>query len=500
LKKTREDLDRSLVHGIAWTSAMTWFSQLLSWVATFYVASRLETADYGLVGTAAIYIGVVAMISEFGLGSAVVRFQSLTRDTIGQFNSLSVMLGVTAMLISWAVAVPVGKFLEEPHLPQVMVVMSAAFLISSFRVVPQAVMQREMRFRRLAIMEGTQSLCMATANITFATLGFGYWTLALGPLTGSTVFMILVLIANPLPFRRPRMDSIREPFEYSRQTILTRFAWFGYSNADFFIVSKVLGRHAMGTYVMGWTIAGMGVEKITALIWRVTPAFFASIQEDLAEVRRYLVIITEGLALLTFPVCVGLALVADELMLAIGPQWESAAFPLRVLALLAIPRSIDPLVQQVLSAIGEAKMNLENGIVTVCVLPPAFFFAAGGWGISGVAVAWLILGPLLFGRLLRKALRRIDMPARAYFGALWPAISGCLIMAVAVMAVNRWGVAGMSLHTSLAVQVATGALTYAGTLLLLHRDRVMRLRTIIAVLRSRKPAVETVAAVAPPTA
>jgi O-antigen/teichoic acid export membrane protein len=295
-----------------------------------------------------------------------------------------------------------------------------------------------------------------------------------------------VVIANPLPFRRPHLASIREPFEFSRQTILTRFAWFGYSNADFFVVGRVLGKHAMGWYIMGWTIAGMGVEKITTLVGRVTPSFFSSIQHDLAEIRRYLLIVTEGLALATFPVCVGLALVADDLMRAIGPQWDGAVFPLRILALLALARSIDPLIQQVLSAIGEAKMNLENAVVTVCVIPLAFVFAAGGWGINGVAVAWLILGPLLFSRLWFKAFRRIELPPHQYFGALWPAVSGCLVMSIAVIAVNRSAIAGTSVYTSLTVQVVTGVLTYAATLLLLHRDRVLKLRKVITVLRSKK--------------
>jgi hypothetical protein len=157
-----------------------------------------------------------------------------------------------------------------------------------------------------------------------------------------------------------------------------------------------------------------------------------------------------------------------------------------MLALLAVARSIDPLIQQALAAIGEARMNLQNAIMTVCILPVAFFFAAGGWGINGVAVAWLLLGPLLFSRLLFRALRRIELPRRQYFAALWPAVSGCLVMSIAVIAVQRSGVASRSLYFSLAVQVATGAVTYVAALFVLHRNRLVQLRNIIAVLRSRK--------------
>lgn len=485
-KQTRAELDRSLIHGIAWTSAVTWLSQVLSWGATFFVVHHLTTADYGLVGMAALYLGVVQMLSEFGLGSAVVRFQSLSDDQVAQFNSLSVAMGFAAFLVSLLAAFPIGRFFGELRLPSVIAVMSLAFVISSFKVVPQAVMQRALQFRKLALLDGAQSIAMASASMTMAALGFGYWTLALGPLVGAAVFTLLVVVHKPTPFRRPQMESIRRPFKFSRQTIATRFAWFGYSNADFLVIGKMLGKDAMGAYYLGWTISGMAVEKVTALVGRVTGPFLATVQRDLPELRRYLLIITEGLSLLTFPACIGLALIADDLVRALGPQWTSATVPLQLLAILATVRSIDPLVQQVLSAIGAAHLNLQNAILTLCILPPAFVIAADGWGLTGVAITWLVLGPLMFSRLLLQALGRIGLSPRQYFGSLLPAVSGCLVMAGGVVLADRMFLGTALLYQSLGVKVLVGAGIYVATLFVLHRDRLMMVRDAVRVLRSRQ--------------
>src|SRR5262245_39835770 len=134
---SRAELDRSLVHGIAWTSMVTWFTQILSWVSTFYVVHKPLPEDYGLVGSAAIILAVVYMLSEFGLGAAVVRFHSLDRNQLGQFNSLSLMLGVGAMLMACLAAYPASLFFREEKLVQVMLVMSTTFVITAFKVVPQ---------------------------------------------------------------------------------------------------------------------------------------------------------------------------------------------------------------------------------------------------------------------------------------------------------------------------------------------------------------------------
>src|SRR3989442_14932225 len=63
-------LDRSLMRGVAWTAAGKWSSQALGWASWLIVARLLTPEDYGLVGMAAIYLGLVTLLSEFGLGTA----------------------------------------------------------------------------------------------------------------------------------------------------------------------------------------------------------------------------------------------------------------------------------------------------------------------------------------------------------------------------------------------------------------------------------------------
>lgn len=142
------------------------------------------------------------MASECGVGAAVVRFRDLTTDQIGQFNGLSIIAGGLGLLASVAVAIPFGHFFREPRVPVVLVVMSSAFVISAFRVVPQALLQRRPEFRNLAMIEGTQSIVGACSTLTLAVLGFGYWTLALGFVISATVYAMLVVVQNPAGFRR----------------------------------------------------------------------------------------------------------------------------------------------------------------------------------------------------------------------------------------------------------------------------------------------------------
>ena len=105
-------LDRSLVRSIAWTAAVKWFTQLLSWAAVVVIARLLTPDDFGIVGMASVFIGFVGIVNEMGLGSAVVAFRDLSPSQMAQVNGLSVGLGFVCFAASCALAIPVGRFFD----------------------------------------------------------------------------------------------------------------------------------------------------------------------------------------------------------------------------------------------------------------------------------------------------------------------------------------------------------------------------------------------------
>src|ERR1700748_1352358 len=151
-----KSLDRAFVRGIAWTASIKWMTQLLTWGITIIVARLLVPADYGLLGMATIYIDLFTLFSEFGIGTTVVTMQDLSENQIAQLNSLSLLLGFVGFFISAAVAIPLGKFYHAPNLPLVVVILSTGFIISGLRTVPYALLQKELRFKLLAVIEGMQ--------------------------------------------------------------------------------------------------------------------------------------------------------------------------------------------------------------------------------------------------------------------------------------------------------------------------------------------------------
>ena len=482
-------LDRSLLHGLAWTGAAKWCSQALSWASTLIVARLLTPADYGLVGMAGIYLGLVTLLAEFGLGTVVVTGRELRPEQVGQLNGLSLLLGLASFLASCAMAIPLGRFFRAPQLPLVVAALSTTFVLSSLKTVPLALLQRDFRFKALALVDTSQTLVLAVSMIGFALAGFRYWTLVLGGLLGALISTGAILKLRHPAFAWPRFRSLKPAMALSSRLIITRLSWYAYSNADFLVAGRVLGKAALGFYDFGWTLANVPVEKVTALVTQVTPAFFSAVQTELPGMRRYLLRLTEGIAFVTFPVSLGLVLVAkDFVLLTLGSKWEGTVAPLQLLGAYAGLRSITPLLPVVLTTIRDSEFVMWNSIAAAIVMPVSFYFAGSRWGIVGLGMAWVLVYPLIASTLCWRVFRKIELAPRAYFIAVWPALSGTALMAAVVLTVTAFSDPRWTTGWRLAAQVGAGVITYALACLVLHRERLKDLyHLVIAARRGSEP-------------
>ncbi|MEP6834592.1 MAG: lipopolysaccharide biosynthesis protein [Gemmatimonas sp.] len=476
-------MDRSLVRSMAWTGAVKWASQVLSWASTFVVARLLSPDDYGLLGMATVFLGLVTIFSEFGLGLTVVTLKDLTEEQLAQLNTVSLMIGVSCAVLVCIMAFPLGWFFKSEQLPFVVFALSLGFIINAFRIVPAALIQRDLDFKLLALLEGAQAIVLAAAMVLLAYLGFRYWTLVLGSLMGSLMVTLFTLRFRRVHFKKPRRETLAKPLEFTKHQIVGNLSWYAYSNADFLMAGRLLGETQLGVYTMAWSLALTIPEKVTAMVTRVIPAYFASIQNDAQALRRYLVRLTEFISLVTFPVLLGLALVADDFVaLALGDRWTAVIGPLRILAIYAAYDSAVGLFSRVLNVTGDTRFMMNVGIALALVMPVAFYVGSH-WGPVGIAAAWIIAHPFSRIPIFMRLSRRIELPWTTYLMAYWPAVSGAALMAVAVFLVRHFLTADARHVERLIAQVAAGAVTYVAVLFVLHGTRM---RALLGVVRGAR--------------
>lgn len=481
-------LDGAVAGGLAWTAGAKSTTQAITWLSTLIAARLLTRADFGLVNMAGLFGNLTVMLAEFGLGTAVLQMPELSEDVVAQVNTASVLIGALTYGLAVLAAPLVALFFKADQLRLLVIVNSIGLLIMGFQSVPMAMLEKELDYRKVSLVEATQAAVMAVVTVGFALAGFAYWSLVAGPIVGRFGAAILTCWWARPRFRWPRFAEVRAPLRLGIHVAVSRLASAVYLLSDGVIVGRMLGEAALGTYQLALQIASAPADKIGLLIMRVTGPLFARVQKELESVRRYLKIVSEGLALSSFPLLFGLTIVAPEAVrVVLGPEWVSAAGPIRWLALFAGLRSMSTLMTQVLTSQRYTKFAMWVSLMGFGLMPVAFLIAAR-WGTTAVAATWILLSPVTILPLILKTLRVIKLPSWEYLEALSPAAMGTAAMAAVLLA---WRLSGESTHFSpfwnLAMEILAGGGVYAGVLLLFYRDRLNRYVRLIRDLRRGDP-------------
>jgi hypothetical protein len=89
------------------------------------------------------------------------------------------------------------------------------------------------------------------------------------------------------------------------------------------------------------------------------------------------------------------------------------------------------------------------------------------WGTVGIAAGWAVINSFVQLPLFSRIFRRINSLRSEYLGALWPALSGCAVMAISIDVLKF---VSSELWPRLALEILIGIVPYGMVLLLLHRN------------------------------
>ena len=479
----KDELAGKFARGVAWSGLAKTVSQSISWLATLLVARYLAPGDYGLFGLAMLYLGLLQLVSDFGLGTAILANRHASDDDLPEIHGLAALSGVVGMIVVAGTAPLVGRFFAAPQLPLLLIALSPTFLINSLRTVPQSLLQREFRFKWLAGLDAGQALALSGLSIGLAMAGFGYWTLAIAAMVSALLNTSIVLWRKRVPIRVPVLGRLGPLLGFSGQVVLQRIAWYLSSNADFATAGKLLGKAAAGNYMLAWNFANAPIERVANLILQVSPSVLGAAASDRAALKRHVLRATQMIALAVFPMCIGMALIARPFItLFLGSKWEGAILPLQLLAAYAAVRALMPLLGQVLLVVGEERYATRLMFVNVIVMTTAFVVGAKLAGVGGIAAAYMLAHPFVATAYGTRALRRIGCTLREFFvEAVWPATACSILMTGGVL-----GAAFITRRSTpnigLASQIIVGAATYAVAAGLFYRTQI---QTLLAAARMR---------------
>jgi len=264
------------------------------------------------------------------------------------------------------------------------------------------------------------------------------------------------------------------------------------NNADKLLVGKVLGNAALGFYSMAFQLMLYPMTHVASVIVKVLFPTLSAMQDDLPRLRKAYLKSTAAVALITFPLMIGLLTVSrDFVAVVFGEKWLPMVPVLQVLCLVGMGKSVATTVGAVYLSTARTREHFLIALVMFPVSVAAFAIGLR-WDIVGVAFGYAAVALAFVYVYLGVAYRVIHLRFRDFHACIARPLVGSLVMAAAVLAIQQWlqSATTAGALVRLVAGVVTGAAVYVAMSFLVNRDQISEiLRISRAALRPSKKAV-----------
>jgi len=462
---------KTAISGAVVTGAGTLAKGVLQVMAIVWLARLLSPADFGITAMVFPIIAFATIFQEAGLGLAVLQRQRITDEELSTIFWTNAAIGAAIGLLLVLAAPLVAAFYHEPRVAALTAASGALVFLGGLSSQHIALLNREMAFNKLALMD-VASLTIGTAvALVTAYLFKSYWAIYLLSF-GTTVSMCAVawVLSGWRPGRRAPLAHVVDVLKFGGNITLSNLATYFGRNLDKILIGRAWGTIALGFYERAYKVVLLPIVFVHMPLFRLAVPMLSQSREDPDRYRRIFILAFQLALLITLPGTVLLIAGTDEIVrLVLGEKWTGGA---PIFAWLAVA-TLGQLATGPLAMIFISQDRSREAMISSVAssLYSSVAFALGlPWGAVGVATAYAISEALRTPALLWYATRTGPVSFADVAKALLPF---GVAAAIAIVYVRVLGAAMAGWHALLFL-AAAGVGAYALTVACLLMNQTGR--------------------------
>ncbi len=461
---------------LVWTSLESFALSGLSLISLFVFARLLSAESFGLVAISLSIVQVLAVPVELLFHDALIQRSDLTPAHVNSAFTVSVGLGVGLCACCWIFADLVEALMGEPHLGSVLRWLSLSLVGSGFGAVLAAMQRRKLEFRSLALRSMIGRSTSAVIAVAMALLGAGMWSLVVQQvLLVCLASLVLWVLADERPRFRFAWQPTRELLSFGLYVMVYQLLIVFTPRVFMILIGAALGTESAGLISIAFRGLDMLRDLLASALMQVAIPAFAKLREKTAALFDAYNHSVQLTTLVTYPLFVGLAVCAQEVVVvAFGPQWSAAVPYFAIVALLALDTFTRLYSLPVLQAFGRPDapiigLLLEAAHIVIGMALFGRYSTAHAIAVWASRVVFCAPGEMW----VHRSATGMGF-ARQLRGAGLPAVAAT-VMACAVLAVAYVLPAGWPPGARLVPMVLTGAGVYLVAIRVLDRELIGQL-------------------------
>ncbi|MBU3005716.1 oligosaccharide flippase family protein [Paraglaciecola arctica] len=380
MSKVRKALKFSIV--------ATYIAKIINLITVVVIARILTPEELGVYAIAAAMVMVVDVLKSFGVSSYIIKKDEIVKDDIRSALGLNVLITSSLGLLIIVMAKPLEIYYEYNHIAELLWLLSISFFVSPFFGNGMALLARNFEFKSRVKVSLTSQVFELIITITFISMGFSYFSIAIGVALKSLLQIVLIRLYQTKDMCwRPQFHGMSRIAKFGLFVTLSNlFERLTLISTDL-IIGK-LGTPSMVAYFS----RGLGfIEFLTGTITQgispVTMPFLAEKKRlgQALEPAYYHASKLLGAILLPVLLVAGVASY-PVIILFFGEQWVESASLVSTLCLWGVFRNIHALSPSLLVTTGHERHLFTRNLV-LFILTGFGVYLSFPFGLQGIAAA-----------------------------------------------------------------------------------------------------------------
>jgi O-antigen/teichoic acid export membrane protein len=366
---------------------------LLNVASTMILARLLLPRDFGLVAMVTAIASLLFVLRDGGLSTATVQREGITPAQISNLFWVNLALGGLLTAIFAGMAPAIAWFYREPRLVGVTLALSITFFLRGSTVQHLALLNRQMRFKAIAVIEVSSVAAGFITGLVMALLGCRYWSLVGASLAIEATSLALTWsISRWRPHLPARGSGVRPLLNFGASIAASSFIAYLSTSVDSVLIGWRYGANSVGLYSRAVALLARPIQQLMSPISSVFVPTLARLQGDPARYRRAFLLAYETIAVVSF-CCTGIifALARPLTLVLLGHKWEKAADIFACFTIVALIRPLVNAAYWLLTTQGRGRsMMIASSILSISSI--ISFIVGLPFGPTGVAIAFSVSG------------------------------------------------------------------------------------------------------------
>lgn len=354
-----------IIKNLAWKFLERGGVQGVQFLVQIVLARILTPSDYGIIGLITVFIAVANVFVQSGLGSALIQKKNTTEEEYSSVFYLNIVISLIMISILFVTAPIISSFYQMEVLIPVLRVQSLILLFNAFNVVQNAILQKNMQFKKLFYASLGAIMISGIFGVLLAYLNAGVWALVLQQLINAFVTSIILWgVVKWRPKRVFRLKSVRSLFKFGSRLLCSGLIDTLYNNIYPLIIGKAYSQEDLGYYNRGYQIPSVLVNNLNGSIQGVLFPAFAEYQDDRPRLKQLVRRSIVTSSFLVFPIMAGLAACSEPLtIILLTEKWLPSVPFMQLSCIIYALWPIHTANLQAINAVGRSDVFLKLEII-----------------------------------------------------------------------------------------------------------------------------------------